>query len=86
MLDERLTVACRTGSVRLLEVQRRDTVEESGAGAERKEAGEALFVREWLGKTANRDYADRVRIIYGGSMKPENARGLLKRETAGNAA
>ena len=25
----------------------------------------------------NPDFADRVRIIYGGSMKPENARGLL---------
>ena len=35
--------------------------------------------RNWLAKNANRDYADRVRIIYGGSMKPENARGLMKR-------
>ena len=25
----------------------------------------------------NRDFADRVRIQYGGSMKPENAKGLL---------
>ena len=25
----------------------------------------------------NKDFADRVRIQYGGSMKPENARGLL---------
>ena len=29
-------------------------------------------------KNANRDYADRVRIIYGGSMKPENAQGLME--------
>ena len=25
----------------------------------------------------NRDFADRVRIQYGGSMKPDNAAGLL---------
>jgi triosephosphate isomerase len=37
-----------------------------------------LFVRDWLAKNANRDYADRVRIIYGGSMKPENAQGLME--------
>jgi triosephosphate isomerase len=37
-----------------------------------------LFVRDWLAKHANRDYADRVRIIYGGSMKPENAQGLME--------
>ncbi len=36
-----------------------------------------LFIREWLGKAANKTYADRVRIIYGGSMKPENAQGLM---------
>lgn len=36
-----------------------------------------LYVRDWLSKNASRDYADRVRIIYGGSMKPENARGLI---------
>ena len=37
-----------------------------------------LAGREWLGKSANKDYADRVRIIYGGSMKPENAQGLME--------
>ena len=35
------------------------------------------FVREWLGKSWNKDFADRVRIIYGGSMKPDNAKGLM---------
>ena len=30
-----------------------------------------------IGKTWNKDFADRVRIQYGGSMKPENANGLL---------
>jgi triosephosphate isomerase len=37
-----------------------------------------LYVRDWLAKNANRDYADGVRIIYGGSMKPENAQGLME--------
>jgi triosephosphate isomerase len=35
------------------------------------------FIRQSLAKMWNKDFADRVRIQYGGSMKPENARGLL---------
>jgi triosephosphate isomerase (TIM) len=35
------------------------------------------FVREELARIWNKDFADRVRIQYGGSMKPENAKGLL---------
>ena len=35
------------------------------------------FIRQHIGKSWNKDFADRVRIQYGGSMKPENARGLL---------
>lgn len=38
------------------------------------------FIRQHLAKAWNRDFADRVRIQYGGSMKPENARGLLSQE------
>jgi triosephosphate isomerase len=36
------------------------------------------FIRDSLGRMWNKDFADRVRIQYGGSMKPENAKGLLK--------
>jgi triosephosphate isomerase len=35
------------------------------------------FIRQTLGQMWNKDFADRVRIQYGGSMKPENAKGLL---------
>lgn len=35
------------------------------------------FIREYLGRKWNTDFASGVRIQYGGSMKPENARGLL---------
>ena len=35
------------------------------------------FIREKLSTLWNKDFADRVRIQYGGSMKPENAKGLL---------
>ena len=35
------------------------------------------FIRQSLAKRWNKDLADRVRIQYGGSMKPENARALL---------
>jgi triosephosphate isomerase (TIM) len=35
------------------------------------------YIRQHLARTWNKDFADRVRIQYGGSMKPENARGLM---------
>jgi triosephosphate isomerase len=35
------------------------------------------FIRDFLSKRWNKDFSDRVRIQYGGSMKPENAHGLL---------
>ena len=35
------------------------------------------YIRQSLGKMWNNDFAGRVRIQYGGSMKPENAKGLL---------
>jgi triosephosphate isomerase len=35
------------------------------------------YIRGAMAKLWNKDFADRVRIQYGGSMKPENAKGLL---------
>ena len=35
------------------------------------------YIRQSMGKMWNKDFADSVRIQYGGSMKPENAKGLL---------
>jgi triosephosphate isomerase len=35
------------------------------------------YIRDFIGKRWNKDFADAVRIQYGGSMKPENAKGLL---------
>ncbi len=35
------------------------------------------FIRESIAKRWNKNFADGVRIQYGGSMKPENAKGLL---------
>jgi len=35
------------------------------------------FIRDYLGKRWNKRFADAVRIQYGGSMKPENAQGLM---------
>ncbi|MGH7214678.1 MAG: triose-phosphate isomerase [Tepidisphaeraceae bacterium] len=37
------------------------------------------FIRDAIAKRWNPTYANRVRIQYGGSMKPENAKGLLAR-------
>jgi len=36
------------------------------------------YIRESIGKRWNHDFADQVRIQYGGSMKPENAAALMK--------
>ncbi len=38
------------------------------------------YIREQLGQRWNNKFADAVRIQYGGSMKPENAAGLLSRK------
>jgi triosephosphate isomerase len=35
------------------------------------------YIRGAIAKIWNHDFADKIRIQYGGSMKPENARGLL---------
>ena len=50
----------------------------TGRNATDEQAQEVhAYIRESLGRMWNRDFADRVRIQYGGSLKPENARGLL---------
>ncbi|HEY7115644.1 MAG TPA: triose-phosphate isomerase [Tepidisphaeraceae bacterium] len=50
----------------------------TGRNATDEQAQEVhAFVRQTLGKMWNKDFADAVRIQYGGSMKPENAKGLL---------
>mgnify|MGYP000163559842 CR=1 FL=1 len=36
------------------------------------------FIRQHLAKKWNADFADRVRIQYGGSVKPDNCRGLMQ--------
>jgi len=35
------------------------------------------FIRNWLADRVGKDFARRVRILYGGSVRPENAAGLL---------
>jgi triosephosphate isomerase len=35
------------------------------------------FIRSLIGTKWSKEFADRVRILYGGSLKPENAKGLL---------
>ena len=53
----------------------------TGRNATDEQAQEVhAFIRQLLGKLWNRDFADRVRIQYGGSMKPENAKGLLAQQ------
>ena len=50
----------------------------TGRNATDEQAQEVhAFVRKTLAAMWNGDFADRVRIQYGGSMKPENAKGLL---------
>jgi triosephosphate isomerase len=50
----------------------------TGRNATDEQAQEVhAFIRQSLAKKWNKDFADRVRIQYGGSMKPENAAGLI---------
>jgi len=50
----------------------------TGRNATEAQAQEVhAFIRERIAVRWSRDFADRVRIQYGGSVKPENARGLL---------
>jgi triosephosphate isomerase (TIM) len=50
----------------------------TGRNATDQQAQEVhAFIRQTLGTMWNPDFASRVRIQYGGSLKPENARGLL---------
>jgi triosephosphate isomerase len=50
----------------------------TGRNATDQQAQEVhAFIRQELAAMWNKDFADRVRIQYGGSMKPDNARGLL---------
>jgi triosephosphate isomerase len=50
----------------------------TGRNATDEQAQEVhAFIRQALAKRWNKDFADRVRIQYGGSMKPDNAKGLL---------
>jgi triosephosphate isomerase len=35
------------------------------------------FIRQTIGRMWNKEFAEAVRIQYGGSMKPENAKGLI---------
>lgn len=35
------------------------------------------FIRRYLGDTYGKDVADRTRIVYGGSVKPDNINGLM---------
>ena len=41
------------------------------------------FIRDLMGKMWNADFASKVRIQYGGSMKPENAKGLMTQKDIG---
>jgi triosephosphate isomerase len=37
------------------------------------------FIRQWISDNFDEDTADRVRILYGGSVKPDNATDLMSR-------
>ncbi len=42
-------------------------------------------IRQYIGKIRNSDTAEKVRILYGGSVKPENAKELLNMENIDGA-
>jgi len=36
-----------------------------------------LFIRSWIKETFNNETSDQIRILYGGSVKPDNAKALM---------
>jgi triosephosphate isomerase len=38
------------------------------------------FVREWIAESFSRESADLIRILYGGSVKPDNTKDLMSRQ------
>ena len=38
------------------------------------------IIREQVARSLNRDIADKMRILYGGSVKPENASALMSQK------
>ena len=51
----------------------------TGKNATPEQAGEVHhFMRTWLMKHYDAPTANRIRILYGGSVKPENAPSLMK--------
>ena len=38
-----------------------------------------LFIRKWISDTFDKDTAEHIRILYGGSVKPDNATDLMSR-------
>jgi triosephosphate isomerase len=38
------------------------------------------FIRDWLGKRYSRGFAIQVRLLYGGSVKPDNVKALMGQE------
>ncbi|MEZ5988225.1 MAG: triose-phosphate isomerase [Planctomycetota bacterium] len=50
----------------------------TGETATVEQAGEAhARIREWLTTRFSKEVAERVRVLYGGSVKPDNARALM---------
>lgn len=37
------------------------------------------FIRQWMSESFDKDTADQIRILYGGSVKPDNATDLMSR-------
>jgi len=51
----------------------------TGRSATPAQAGEAhSFIREWLGRNLSPEAGERTRLLYGGSVKPDNFTDLLK--------
>ena len=53
----------------------------TGVNASTDDAQEMIgFIRDYIAKLYDRSQADAIRILYGGSVKPDNIEGFMKRE------
>ena len=79
-LNESLKISCQRGNLPESMILAYEPVWAIGTGktATSEQAQEVhLFIRRWLGENLDHDSGEAIRVIYGGSVKPDNIRELM---------
>jgi len=79
-LNESLKISCQQGNLPESVILAYEPVWAIGTGktATSEQAQEVhLFVRRWLGENLDHDSGEAIRVLYGGSVKPDNIKELM---------